>query len=76
MGFNSQDDFISEVSNGKFWRNDWNKITGGTAYAAGRWYDLSLLTGTPAQPRDAVGGQPPECTGFHARATCVIPLVP
>lgn len=48
MGFSSQDDFISEVTqNGKFWRTDWNKITGAAAYTAGRWYDLSPLGGTP-----------------------------
>lgn len=48
MGFSSHDDFIAEVTtNGKFWRADWNKITGGAAYTAGRWYDLSQLAGTP-----------------------------
>ncbi|MBX9793595.1 MAG: hypothetical protein K2Y02_04775 [Burkholderiaceae bacterium] len=47
-GFSSNDDFINEVTvNGKFWRNDWNKITGGAAYTAGRWYDFSQLAGTP-----------------------------
>lgn len=47
MGFSSMDDLVAEVSGGKFWRADWNKITGGSAYAAGRWYDTSLLNGTP-----------------------------
>ena len=48
MGFSSMDDFVNEVTNnGKFWRVDWNKITGTAAYAAGRWYDLSPLNGTP-----------------------------
>lgn len=48
MGFTSQDDFISEVTqNGKFWRTDWNKITGAAAYTAGRWYDTYGLNGTP-----------------------------
>lgn len=48
MGFSSQDDFVSEITaNGKFWRSDWNKITGAGAYTAGRWYDMSLLSGTP-----------------------------
>jgi hypothetical protein len=48
MGFTSTDDFVNEVTNnGKFWRNDFNKITGAAAYTAGRWYDLSLLAGTP-----------------------------
>jgi hypothetical protein len=48
MGFSSLDDFINEVTtNGKFSRNDWNKITGATGYTAGRWYDFSVLNGTP-----------------------------
>ena len=48
MGFSSLDDFINEVTtNGKFSRNDWNKITGAAAYTAGRWYDFSVLNGTP-----------------------------
>ncbi len=48
MGFSSQDDLVSEItSQGKFWRTDWNKITGAAAYTAGRWYDLSILGGTP-----------------------------
>jgi len=42
------DDLISEITNGKFVRNDWNKITtAGITYAAGRWYDFSSLAGTP-----------------------------
>lgn len=41
------DDLVSEVTGGKFWRTDWNKITGGAAYTAGRWYDFSPLNGTP-----------------------------
>ena len=48
MGFASLDDMTNEITtNGKFWRNDWNKITGAAAYAAGRWYDFSGLAGTP-----------------------------
>lgn len=47
MGFTSLDDLISEVTGGKQWRQDWNKITGGAAYTAGRWYDMSPLAGTP-----------------------------
>lgn len=47
-GFSSTDDFVNEVTtNGKFWRNDFNKITAGVAYTAGRWYDMSTLAGTP-----------------------------
>ena len=48
MGFSSLDDLVSEVTvNGKFHRQDWNKIIGAAAYTAGRWYDLSPLNGTP-----------------------------
>jgi hypothetical protein len=47
MSFSSMDDLISEITAGKFNRADWNKITGAAAYTAGRWYDLSSLTGTP-----------------------------
>jgi len=69
MGFASIDDFIQEVTvNGKFWRADWNKITGGAAYTAGRWYDLSSLNGTPvanAWTGTALAAQvPTDTTGF------------
>lgn len=47
MAFSSMDDLVSEISNGKFNRADWNKITGAAAYTAGRWYDFSGLGGTP-----------------------------
>ncbi|MGL4648451.1 MAG: hypothetical protein ACRC1H_03510 [Caldilineaceae bacterium] len=47
MGFSSLDDLTSEITAGKFIRADWNKITGGSAYTAGRWYDFSGLAGTP-----------------------------
>lgn len=47
MGFTSQDDLISEITAGKIVRTDWNKITGGVAYTAGRWYDFSTLAGSP-----------------------------
>ena len=48
MGFASLDDFIGSVTvDGKFNRYDFNKITGGAAYTAGRWYDLSSLAGNP-----------------------------
>lgn len=69
MGFSSMDDFVSEVTqNGKFWRADWNKITGAAAYTAGRWYDLSSLNGTPvanAWSGTALNAQvPTDATGF------------
>jgi hypothetical protein len=41
------DDLVNEITSGKFQRTDWNKLTGAAAYAAGRWYDLSGLAGTP-----------------------------
>lgn len=47
MGFSSLDDMVSEITAGKFHRADVNKITGASAYTAGRWYDMSLLNGTP-----------------------------
>lgn len=47
MGFTSVDDMVSEITSGKHYRADWNKITGGAAYTAGRWYDLSAINGTP-----------------------------
>lgn len=47
MAFTSVDDMVSEITNGKYTRADWNKITGAAAYAAGRWYDFSPLNGTP-----------------------------
>lgn len=47
MAFTSIDNLVSEIAAGKFWRTDWNKITGAAAYTAGRWYDMSALGGTP-----------------------------
>jgi hypothetical protein len=48
MGFSSIDDLINEITtNGKFLRTDFNKITGASAYTAGRWYDMSNLAGFP-----------------------------
>lgn len=47
MSFASMDDLVSKITSGKFNRADWNKITGAAAYAAGRWYDMSGLNGTP-----------------------------
>ena len=62
MGFASLDDFIGSVTvDGKFNRYDWNKITGGAAYTAGRWYDLSGLAGNP--PANAYSG-----TALNAQA--------
>jgi hypothetical protein len=69
MGWSSLDDFVSEVTgNGKFNRYDWNKVTGAAAYTAGRWYDLSGLSGNP--PANAYSGTalnaqiPTESSGY------------
>lgn len=48
MGFSSMDDLVNEITtNGKFNRIDWNKITGASAFTAGRWYEFSSLGGFP-----------------------------
>lgn len=47
MGFNSFDDLIQKTTGGNIIRTDFNKITGAVAYAAGRWYDFSMLNGFP-----------------------------
>lgn len=47
MPFSSMDDLVNEITNGKFNRADWNKLTGAAAYTAGRWFDMSGLAGTP-----------------------------
>lgn len=64
MGFSSQDDLINEVTtNGKFYRADWNKITGAAALTAGRWYDFSQFQGTPLAVRPAelvINGETPQ----------------
>lgn len=68
MAIQSQDGLIAALTAGQTWRADWNKITGGAAYTAGRWYDLSPLTGTPvanAWSGTALNAQvPSETTGF------------
>lgn len=68
MAIQSQDQLITSLTSGKTWRADWNKITGGAAYTAGRWYDLSPLAGTPianAWTGTALNAQVPnETTGF------------
>jgi len=49
MGFTSIDNFISEVTNGKFWRQDFIKLYAGGTAVAGNWYDLQQGNGNPAQ---------------------------
>lgn len=68
MAITSQDALISSLANGKRWRTDFNKITGGAAYTAGRWYDFSMLGGNPvanAWTGTALNAQiPTESSGF------------
>lgn len=47
MAFSSVDSIVTSLASAKTARVDWNKITGASAYTAGRWYDLSGLGGTP-----------------------------
>ena len=47
MAIGSLDQLTAAISAGKLNRYQWNKITGGSAYTAGRWYDTSLLAGSP-----------------------------
>lgn len=47
MAITSTDGIVSSITSGKYQRSDWNKITGASAYTAGRWYDFSGLAGTP-----------------------------
>lgn len=47
MAIQSMDQLITAISAGKSVRYDGNKITGGAAYTAGRWYDMSALNGLP-----------------------------
>jgi len=47
MAIQSIDNLITAISAGNIVRYDWNKITGGSAYTLGRWYDTSLLNGLP-----------------------------
>ncbi len=43
----SIDQLVAAISAGQTTRYDWNKITGGAAYTAGRWYDTSMLGALP-----------------------------
>jgi hypothetical protein len=47
-GFASLDDMTSELSAGKFWRQDWTKQSASTAaWATGSFNDCNSLTGSP-----------------------------
>jgi hypothetical protein len=47
MAITSLNTLIAALAAGQRWRTDWNKITGGSAYTAGRSYDMSALNGHP-----------------------------
>ena len=47
MAIQSIDQLYSALSAGQTERTDWNKITGGAAYTAGRWYEMLSLGGYP-----------------------------
>lgn len=49
MGFASQDAWLNAVTVSGQTTGPvmWNKITGAAAYTAGRWYDTSMLNGSP-----------------------------
>jgi len=47
MAIQSIDNLITAISAGQTTRTDWNKITGASAYTAGRTYDFSSLNGHP-----------------------------
>lgn len=47
MAIQSIDNLINAISGGKTARYDWNKITGAANYAAGRWYEMMSLAGSP-----------------------------
>lgn len=47
MAITSYDGLLNAMTSGQTTRFDWQKITGAAAYTAGRWYDFSLLNGSP-----------------------------
>lgn len=47
MAIQSIDQLYASFSAGRTERTDWNKITGGAAYTAGRWYEALSLGGYP-----------------------------
>lgn len=49
MSFSSMDAIVNAISEGRFFRSDFSKIYTGGTVVAGRWYDLVLFGGTPAQ---------------------------
>lgn len=49
MGFTSIDNFVSEITAGKFWRSEFYKLYAGGTAIAGNWYDLTQGNGVPIQ---------------------------
>lgn len=49
MGFSSIDNFISELTGGKYWRQEFSKLYAGGTAIAGNWYDLTQGNGVPCQ---------------------------
>lgn len=47
MAITSLNTLIAALSAGQRWRTEFNKITGGSAYTAGRSYDMTALAGHP-----------------------------
>lgn len=47
MAITSLNALMAAISAGQKWRTDFNKITGGSAYTAGRAYDMTALNGHP-----------------------------
>lgn len=47
MTIQSIDNLVAAIAAGQTTRFDWNKITGASAYAIGRWYDMSMLGALP-----------------------------
>lgn len=47
MAIQSTDQLVTAFSSGQSFRYDWNKITGSSAYTAGRWYETFSLSGLP-----------------------------
>ena len=48
MGFTGVRDYVADIdSNGQFWHTSWQKTVGIAPYTAGRWYDMTMLPGSP-----------------------------
>ena len=62
MGWTGIDDFVSEITAGKFYRADWQKNYAQAAATAGRWYDLGLSAGNPGP--FGFNATAPNCGGY------------